>query len=57
VLGDATAGSELVLAVRRLAADGLEAWHHVVGRGYEGAGWTVEGDGWQRRVSVAPSAR
>jgi hypothetical protein len=23
----------------------------------EGAGWTVEGDGWQRRVSVAPSAR
>jgi hypothetical protein len=33
VLGDATAGSELVFAVRRLAADGLEAWHHVVDEG------------------------
>jgi ATP-dependent DNA ligase len=30
------AGSELVFAVRRLAADGLEAWKQVVQRGYEG---------------------
>ncbi len=30
------AGSELVLPVRRLASDGLEAWKHVIARGYEG---------------------
>jgi ATP-dependent DNA ligase len=30
------AGGELVFAVRRLAADGLEAWKQVVQRGYEG---------------------
>jgi ATP-dependent DNA ligase len=35
-LEDVVAGSELVFPVRRLAADGLEAWHHVVERGYEG---------------------
>jgi ATP-dependent DNA ligase len=30
------AGSELVFPVRRVAADGLEAWKQVVERGYEG---------------------
>ena len=30
------AGSELVFALRRLAADGLEAWAQVIERGYEG---------------------
>ena len=35
-LEDVVAGSELVFAVRRLAADGLEAWKQVVERGYEG---------------------
>jgi hypothetical protein len=35
-LEDVVAGSELVFAVRRLAADGLEAWNQVVERGYEG---------------------
>lgn len=29
-------GSDLVFPVRRLAADGLEAWKQVVERGYEG---------------------
>src|SRR5262245_17115543 len=35
-LEDVVAGSELVFPVRRLASDGLEAWKHVVERGYEG---------------------
>jgi ATP-dependent DNA ligase len=35
-LEDVVAGSELVFPVRRLAADGLEAWKQVVERGYEG---------------------
>ena len=30
------AGSERVLPLRRLAADGLEAWAQVIARGYEG---------------------
>jgi hypothetical protein len=30
------AGSELMFPVRRLAADGVEAWQQVVERGYEG---------------------
>jgi ATP-dependent DNA ligase len=30
------AGSELVFPVRRLAADGLDAWQQVIARGYEG---------------------
>jgi ATP-dependent DNA ligase len=38
---DVVGGSELVFPVRRLAADGLEAWHHVVERGYE---WLVAKD-------------
>jgi hypothetical protein len=33
---DVVAGSELVFPVRRLAADGLEAWAQVLERGYEG---------------------
>jgi ATP-dependent DNA ligase len=36
-LEDVVAGSELVFPVRRLAADGLEAWKQVVDRGYEGS--------------------
>jgi bifunctional non-homologous end joining protein LigD len=35
-LEDVVAGSELVFPVRRLAADGLEAWKQVIERGYEG---------------------
>ena len=35
-LEDVVAGSELVFAVRRLAADGLAAWDEVVKRGFEG---------------------
>jgi bifunctional non-homologous end joining protein LigD len=35
-LEDVVAGSELVFPVRRLAADGVEAWQQVVERGYEG---------------------
>ena len=35
-LEDVVAGSELVFPVRRLAADGLEAWEQVIERGYEG---------------------
>jgi hypothetical protein len=35
-LEDVVAGSELVFPVRRLAADGLEAWRQVIERGYEG---------------------
>ena len=35
-LEDAVAGSELVFPVRRLGADGLDAWKQVVERGYEG---------------------
>ena len=30
------AGSELVVPVRRLTPDGLEAWAQVIERGYEG---------------------
>jgi ATP-dependent DNA ligase len=30
------AGSELVLPVRRLARDGLEAWKQVIARGFQG---------------------
>jgi ATP-dependent DNA ligase len=50
-LEDVVAGSELVFPVRRLAADGLEAWKQVVERGYEGyvakdeATWTTAGRG------------
>jgi bifunctional non-homologous end joining protein LigD len=33
---DIVAGSKLVFPVRRLGSDGLEAWRHVVARGYEG---------------------
>jgi hypothetical protein len=67
-LEDVVAGSELVFPVRRLASDGLDAWEQVMQRGYEGLvggptrrwlnvkqkGWTVEEDGWQRRISVTP---
>jgi ATP-dependent DNA ligase len=35
-LEDVVAGSELVFPVRRLAANGLEAWKRVIERGYEG---------------------
>jgi bifunctional non-homologous end joining protein LigD len=35
-LEDIVAGGELVFPVRRLAADGVEAWRQVVPRGYEG---------------------
>jgi len=35
-LEDAVAGSELIFPVRRLAADGFEAWQQVLERGYEG---------------------
>jgi ATP-dependent DNA ligase len=35
-LEDLVVGSELVFPVRRLAADGLETWGHVIERGYEG---------------------
>jgi bifunctional non-homologous end joining protein LigD len=35
-LEDVVAGSELVFPVRRLAANGLEAWEQVVAAGYEG---------------------
>jgi bifunctional non-homologous end joining protein LigD len=35
-LEDVIAGSDLIFPVRRLAADGLEAWRGVVARGYEG---------------------
>jgi bifunctional non-homologous end joining protein LigD len=35
-LEDVVAGSELVFPVRRLAAEGLEAWQQVIERGYEG---------------------
>jgi bifunctional non-homologous end joining protein LigD len=35
-LEDVVAGSELMFPVRRLAPDGLEAWQHVLERGYEG---------------------
>jgi len=35
-LEDVVAGSERIVPVRRLALDGLEAWKHVVERGYEG---------------------
>jgi len=35
-LKDVIAGSDLVFAVRRLAANGVEAWKQVVERGYEG---------------------
>jgi ATP-dependent DNA ligase len=35
-LEDVVAGSELAFPVRRLAADGLEAWKQVVERGDEG---------------------
>jgi bifunctional non-homologous end joining protein LigD len=74
-LEDVITGADLVLPVRRLAANGLDAWAQVVGNGYEGLvakdersvyeggptkrwlkvkvpGWTVEGDGWRRRISL-----
>ena len=35
-LEDVVANNDLVFPVRRLAADGLEAWKQVVERGYEG---------------------
>jgi len=35
-LEDVVAGNDLVFPVRRLAPDGLEAWKHVIERGYEG---------------------
>ena len=35
-LEDVIAGADLVLAVRRLAANGLDAWAQVVGYGHEG---------------------
>jgi len=35
-LEDVVADSDLVLPVRRLAPDGLEAWQQVMARGYEG---------------------
>jgi hypothetical protein len=35
-LEDVIAGASLVLPVRRLAANGLDAWAQVVGNGYEG---------------------
>ena len=78
-LEDAVADGELAFPVRRLAADGLEAWAQVLERGYEGLvakdesspygrgrtrpclkvkqmDWTVEGDGWRRRIGAAPPA-
>ena len=36
LLEDAVAGSELIFPVRRLAANGIEAWQQVLERGYEG---------------------
>ena len=35
-LDDVITGADLVLPVRRLAANGLDAWAQVVGNGYEG---------------------
>jgi ATP-dependent DNA ligase len=35
-LEDLVAGSELIFPVRRLAANGLEAWAQVLASGYEG---------------------
>jgi bifunctional non-homologous end joining protein LigD len=35
-LEDFVAGSELIFPVRRLVADGLEAWKQLIERGYEG---------------------
>src|SRR5262249_14681460 len=35
-LEDVVAGADLVLPVRRLARNGLDAWAQVVGNGYEG---------------------
>jgi len=35
-LEDVVANNDLVFPVRRLAPDGLEAWRHVIERGYEG---------------------
>ena len=37
-LEDAVADNDLVLPVRRLAEDGLQAWAQVIERGYEGSG-------------------
>lgn len=35
-LEDVLAGGELIFPVRRLAADGFEAWQEVLARGFEG---------------------
>jgi DNA ligase-1 len=35
-LEEVVANNDLVFPVRRLAPDGLEAWKHVVARGFEG---------------------
>jgi bifunctional non-homologous end joining protein LigD len=56
-LEDVVAGGELVFAVRRLAADGVEAWQQVVERGYEGyvakdESSAYEGDATRRWLKV-----
>jgi ATP-dependent DNA ligase len=52
----------LVLPVRRLAANGLDAWAQVLGNGYEWLkvkvpGWTDADDHWRRRVLSEPACR
>ena len=47
------AGSELIFAVRRMAADGLEAWKQVVERGYEGDVAKDEAQRLRRRTDEA----
>jgi hypothetical protein len=63
-LEDVVAGNNLIFAVRRLSADGLEAWKQVVERGFEGyvggvmrrwlkvkqRNWTLVEDRWQRTM-------
>jgi|SRR4029453_8927833 ATP-dependent DNA ligase len=75
-LEDAIAGADIVLPVRRLAANGADGAAQIVGNGYGGLiakddasvyeggatrrwlkvkqkDWTVEEDGWRRRITVA----
>jgi ATP-dependent DNA ligase len=60
-LEDVVAGSELVVPVRRLAPDGLEAWKQVIEQGYEGYVAKDEGsqyeDSWRRGSRGAVQAR
>jgi bifunctional non-homologous end joining protein LigD len=46
-LEDVITGADLVLPVRRLAANGLDAWAQVVGNGYEGLVAKDEGSAYE----------